>query len=86
MATHSSILAWRIPWTEENLVGYHPWGCKESDTTERLTLNTHIVVGMFLWTLGGLGGRGSRVWQDSERPHAVVLAPCSSSREDAAVQ
>ena len=32
MATHSSILAWRIPWTEENLVGYHPWGCKESDT------------------------------------------------------
>ena len=26
-ATHSSILAWRIPWTI-------PWGCKESDTTE----------------------------------------------------
>ena len=25
MATHSSILAWRIPWTV---------GCKESDTTE----------------------------------------------------
>ena len=35
MATHSSILAWRIPWTE-NLVGYSPWGCKESDTTEQL--------------------------------------------------
>ena len=33
MATHSSILAWRIPWTEE-LVGYSPWGRKESDTTE----------------------------------------------------
>ena len=27
MATHSSILAWRILWTEE-LVGYSPWGCK----------------------------------------------------------
>ena len=27
MATHSSILAWRIPWTEE-LVGYSPWGQK----------------------------------------------------------
>ena len=27
MATHSSILAWRIPWTEE-LAGYSPWGCK----------------------------------------------------------
>ena len=35
MATHSSILAWRIPWTEEpGGVGYSPWGCKELDTTE----------------------------------------------------
>ena len=25
---HSSILAWRIPWTDS------PWSCKESDTTE----------------------------------------------------
>ena len=33
MATYSSILAWRIPWTG-NLVGYSPWGCKESDMTE----------------------------------------------------
>ena len=30
----SSILAWRIPWTEE-LVGYSPWDGKESDTTEQ---------------------------------------------------
>ena len=35
MATHSSILAWRIPWAEEQ-VGYSPRGRKESDTTERL--------------------------------------------------
>ena len=27
MATHSSILAWRIPWIEES-GGYRPWGCK----------------------------------------------------------
>ena len=27
MATYSSILAWRIPWTEEP-GGYSPWGCK----------------------------------------------------------
>ena len=40
MATQSSILAWRIPWTEESLVGYSPWGRKESDTTELLSL-TH---------------------------------------------
>ena len=32
MATHSSILAWRIPWTEEP-GGYSPWSCKKSDTT-----------------------------------------------------
>ena len=35
MATHSSVLAWKIPWTEEP-VGYSPWGRKESDTTKRL--------------------------------------------------
>ena len=28
MATHSSILAWRIPWTEEPGGLYSPWGCK----------------------------------------------------------
>ena len=28
MATHSSILAWEIPWTED-LAGYSPWGRKE---------------------------------------------------------
>ena len=29
MATHSSTLSWKIPWTS-----YSPWGCKELDTTE----------------------------------------------------
>ena len=33
MATHSSILAWKIPW-QRSLVGYSPWGGKESETTE----------------------------------------------------
>ena len=36
MAPHSSILAWRIPWTEE-LVGYSPYSHKELDTTKWLT-------------------------------------------------
>ena len=35
-ATHSSILAWRILWTEEP-GGLSPWGLKESDMTERLS-------------------------------------------------
>ena len=33
MATHSSILAWRIPMDKRSLAGYSPWGRKESDTT-----------------------------------------------------
>ena len=39
MATHSSILACKIPWTQRSLVGYYcPRGHKESDTMEWLTL------------------------------------------------
>ena len=41
MATHSSILAWRIPWTEEP-GGLQSTGRKELDTTERL--HFHFVV------------------------------------------
>ena len=35
-ATHSSILAWRILWTS-------PWGHKELDTTEQLSLSLSLV-------------------------------------------
>ena len=42
MATHSSILAWTIPWTED-LAGYSPQGLKELNTTIEATyhVNTH---------------------------------------------
>ena len=43
MATHTSILAWRIPWTEE-LGGLQSTGRKESDTTERL----HFLFSMYI--------------------------------------
>ena len=33
MVTHSSILAWRIPWIEEP-GGHQSMGCKELDMTE----------------------------------------------------
>ena len=36
MATHSSTLAWKIPWTEE------PGGRKELDTTEQLHFHFHF--------------------------------------------
>ena len=34
MATHSSTLAWKIPWTEQPGAGYSPWGHKELNTPE----------------------------------------------------
>ena len=40
MATHSSILAWEIPWTG-GPVGYSPVGHKESDKNERVCTHTH---------------------------------------------
>ena len=45
MTTHSSSLAWRIPWTEEP---GSPWGCKELDVTEWLKQQ---------WKCGGGGGQ-----------------------------
>ena len=39
MATHSSILAWEIPWTEEP-GRLQSMGCKELDMTEQLSART----------------------------------------------
>ena len=36
MATHSSTLAWKMPWTEKSGVHYGPWGHNESEMTEQL--------------------------------------------------
>ena len=41
MATHSSTLALKIPWTVELGAGYYPWGHKESGTTERLHFTSY---------------------------------------------
>ena len=43
VATHSTILAWRIAWTEE-LSKLQPRGHKESDTTERLALSLSLLL------------------------------------------
>ena len=45
MATHSSTLALKIPWTEELGAGYYTWGRKELGTTEKLHFHFHI----FYW-------------------------------------
>ena len=59
MATHSSTLAWKIPWMEG------PWGRQESDTTERFhfyfyalekEMATHSSV--LAWRIPGTGDPG----------------------------
>ena len=75
IATHSIILAWRIPWTEEP--GCSTRGHKESDTTE-VTEYTHMLcwfllgeepepLHLLLWGLG-------RLWR--KPPFRVDLSPC----------
>ena len=44
MATHSSILAWRIPWTE---AGYSPWGRKESAGLRDFCFLSFLLAGRF---------------------------------------
>ena len=48
MATHSSILAWRIH-GQGRLAGYSPWGCKKLDMTEQ-EKHTHTTVYIILIT------------------------------------
>ena len=45
MATHSNMLAWRLPWTEEpggEGRGPSPWGRKGSDRTEQVSLSLSL--------------------------------------------
>ena len=53
MATHSSILAWRIPWKEklQFLVSYSTWDREESDMIERpiSSLSLHIHGSFYPW-------------------------------------
>ena len=48
MTTHSSILAWRISWTEDPGRLYIPWRRKELDMTKQLTLALHMYVLKYL--------------------------------------
>ena len=43
-AAHSSILPWRIP--EGSLVGYSPWGLRDSDTVKGLSSHARILNGL----------------------------------------
>ena len=69
MATHSSVPAWRIPWTEE------PWGRWESDTTERQTVkDASLVVQWLRLHTPGAGSLGLIPGQGTiNRPHLLQL-------------
>ena len=49
MAIHSSAIAWKIH-GQRSLIGYSPWGRKESNTTERL--HFHFTQGTFIFKCG----------------------------------
>ena len=59
MAIHSSIVAWRIPWTEEP-GGYSPQGRKESETTE-VTDRARMLFALLLEAAAW--GRGDGFWK-----------------------
>ena len=56
---------------ERSLAGYSPWGCKELDTTERLSTCLHMGVVPWLWKDPGhpsLGPRSLSLWTTREVP------------------
>ena len=64
MATHSSILTWKIPWTEKPH-GLQSTGCKESDTTKQLymhacTCPNPLTVQRFVMGIHGVVFQGYR--------------------------
>ena len=73
IATHSSILAWRIPWKEE--LGLQSMGL---DTTEQLTLCKSVSEALGATSLGGAPEKvasGSEVKEDAES-QAVLMLVC----------
>ena len=50
MATHSSVLAGESH-GQSSLVGYSPWSCKESGTTEQVTL---LLLKGLIYTITGM--------------------------------
>ena len=78
-ATHSSILAWRIPWTEEPGRLLATGSQKMSDTTERLKQQqilfrlqdnySHLVLLLYLWGRIGSGTiKRTLAWTQSGLP------------------
>ena len=94
IATHSSILAWRIPWTEEPGRLYSPWCPTELDMTEWLTLSLPFFKSVYLCQFFRLAvgvKRDSHLWLQTHStvilynafavtlPHLLCDITCASS-------
>ena len=81
-STHSSTLAWEIPWTKECCT-LHPWGHKQSDMTEQLhkwpTLSlSHFTVWVYLFCI--CIGVYIHYWRRQWQPTPVFLPGESQGR------
>ena len=68
MATHSSIIAWRIR-GQRSLVSYSPRGHKESDTTEQLTPS--LSLSSWITALSWRRDLHSKITVDSDCSHEI---------------
>ena len=75
MATHSNILAWRIPWTEEP-GGLQSTGSQKVDRTERLHFHFHFQWQslLALWSFPG-GASGKEPACQCRRPERCGVNP-----------
>ena len=65
MATHSSIHAWRMPWTEEPGRLYSSWGCKSRTWLSDYTTTTNK---SFIWIFSPTNWVSVVQWLDHDDP------------------
>ena len=68
MKTHSSALAWKIPWREEPGSLWGPWGRKELDMTEWLNFQTLSTTIQYIGTFKGQSNKLNGMWNDLINP------------------
>ena len=73
METHSSILAWRIPWMEE-LGGLQSTGSKELDMTERLHFS--LLLSGYMLRHGIAGSYGGFIPSFIRNLHTIFPSGC----------
>ena len=81
MATRSSILAWRIPWTGEPRGA--TWGCKESDTTKQQSTQESSHENVFnIIVHDGIKPHASLKSQWDTSTHTVQWKRCIALKDD----